>query len=285
MKDVLGALSRPANRLPKPLRWGIDNEPEAKSAYMTYMGKFHHNLKIEPAGLFIKPGEAHLGASADGLVTCDCCGPRLLEVKCPWSARDTKPEAAGLDYLSQPDENGNTSLKTTHKYYAQIQGQMSLMDYMNCDFVVWTKKGLIVQNVQVDDTYWKKLKDTLDEFYCCHIIPALLHTGPLPEETMAPLPTSTSRGGKRKSAAQKPQTMQPAPKTSKPTKCSQRVRKIRWPCPVCRECASQNSVACEGCDRWFHFVCVKLTGTETFLENDAYICTDCEPNVGTNAFL
>lgn len=83
IRDVMGTHSLPRDRLPKPMRWGMEHEQVATEAYLTYMGRCHRNLNIRSTGLYLKAGEAHLGASADGIVTCDCCWPRLLEVKCP----------------------------------------------------------------------------------------------------------------------------------------------------------------------------------------------------------
>ena len=33
-----------------------------------------------------------IGATPDGMLTCDCCGDRVLEVKCPYCYEDDLPE-------------------------------------------------------------------------------------------------------------------------------------------------------------------------------------------------
>ena len=35
-----------------------------------------------------------LGASPDGLVSCDCCGEGLVEIKCPFRYRNMTPDCA-----------------------------------------------------------------------------------------------------------------------------------------------------------------------------------------------
>ena len=39
-------------------------------------------------------------------------------------------------------DNGKTTLKTEHKYYAQVQGQMALGERSWCDFVIYTMKDI-----------------------------------------------------------------------------------------------------------------------------------------------
>ena len=38
-------------------------------------------------------------------------------------------------------------LVSSHKYYTQIQGQLFVTEKLYCDFVVWTPKGRMTQDV------------------------------------------------------------------------------------------------------------------------------------------
>lgn len=56
-------------------------------------------------GLLFNPKYPHLGASIDGLVNCEDCGTRLIEVKCPCGSikseipwRHMLPIECGKDY-------------------------------------------------------------------------------------------------------------------------------------------------------------------------------------------
>jgi len=64
------------------MRWGIDTEPLARSAYEAHTGDF-----VEQIGLVLHPEIEWAGASPDGLA-----GGGLLEIKCPNTATH-------IDYL------------------------------------------------------------------------------------------------------------------------------------------------------------------------------------------
>ena len=61
----------------------------AKDAIGCYKIKLacHNGFIVKPCGFFVDKSESYLGASPDGLVSCDCCVEGVLEVKCPHSAR------------------------------------------------------------------------------------------------------------------------------------------------------------------------------------------------------
>ena len=72
----------------KATEWGISNEPIARSIYFKTFKSKHKDFTVREGGLFINPVSPILGASPDGLVNCSCHDPGILEIKCPWSARD-----------------------------------------------------------------------------------------------------------------------------------------------------------------------------------------------------
>lgn len=61
-----------------------------------------------------------LGATPDGFAHCDCCGDRLIEIKCPYSVRDKSPvsdEALERSRYCLKKENNVISLKNIlHKF-------------------------------------------------------------------------------------------------------------------------------------------------------------------------
>lgn len=67
------------------MKWGIKNENVARTAYVELMKCSHESFEVSDAGLFINPIAPHLGASPDGMVSCNCCGPGSLEIKRPYS--------------------------------------------------------------------------------------------------------------------------------------------------------------------------------------------------------
>lgn len=91
------------------------------------------------AGLFVDPTLPYLAASPDGLIGDNS----IIEIKCPFSIRDFTPENAykenKIKYLEQKDDK--LSLKKSHDYFYQVQGQLHITQRKFCYFVVWTPKG------------------------------------------------------------------------------------------------------------------------------------------------
>ena len=79
------------------------------------------------AGLFLdKCG--YLGASPDGIVLDSSGQPvKVVEVKCPFSARDKTVEQACTDKsFCCSILDGKPRLKFNSEYYYQVQGQMAI---------------------------------------------------------------------------------------------------------------------------------------------------------------
>ena len=83
-------------------------------------------------GLFINIEQLWLAATPDGIVE-DPSEPTtrrdgLLEIKCPYSAKHKSPTDAcrELNRFCCTLINNEVTLKTTHNYYFQIQGQLAI---------------------------------------------------------------------------------------------------------------------------------------------------------------
>ena len=129
------------------VKWGIDNEDEARQQYMQEMFSSHESFCCKSSGLVVNPLYPHLIASPDGIISCICCGTGLLEIKCPFNGNDSHPDSLQNKKRSFLNSQG---LVRSHKYYTQIQGQLLICDKQFCDFVVWTTKGLISERIYVD---------------------------------------------------------------------------------------------------------------------------------------
>lgn len=109
----------------KAIQWGVEMESTALRSFQE-----HKQLIVKPTGLWLHHSGI-LGASPDGLI------PELnaiVEVKCPYSARDkTISEACELkDFCLQSDTTGTLHLRDNHNYVNQIQGQMHITDTVKC---------------------------------------------------------------------------------------------------------------------------------------------------------
>ena len=115
-------------------------------------------------GLIIHPLWPFLGASPDGLVDDDI----LLEVKCPFSGRDSQIKPGKFFPFLQQDVGG-VVLKKTHKYYYQIIGQLTLSHCKICHFVVFTHVNLLVLEIPHSPQFFEeKMLPYLETFYVNH---------------------------------------------------------------------------------------------------------------------
>lgn len=128
----------------------------------------HANLQVVDMGLVIDSSRPYIGASPDGLITCECHPPRLLEIKCPLCA-DIQSVQEMRGYL---DTTGR--LKQTHAYFYQIQCQLNVCRQQQCDFMVWTENGFSVETIEVDRDFWFDCLDKIDGFFLKAVMPELI---------------------------------------------------------------------------------------------------------------
>ena len=162
LKRVLGEYSLSGVQA---INWGINNEAEAVKAFVQATG-----LTVEDSGLWLDPSGI-LGASPDGLVGTNY----LLEVKCPFTQRHSEMTEAvkSKDFYLEKNQNGSYSLKKTHVYWHQVQGQLYLTQRQICFFVVWTLKETLVLQINKDEQ-WEQNLDTLKTFFEEHMLKKIL---------------------------------------------------------------------------------------------------------------
>ena len=135
------------------------------------MSQTYVDFKCTIPGLIINTNYPHLGASPDGIVNCKCCGKGLLEIKCPFSVKDLHP-ARQTDKVTFLSASGK--LKRSHKYYTQVQGQLSIADKLYCDFFVWTPKGYLMERIYPNASLWEKIVPKLTEFFVHYLLPEIM---------------------------------------------------------------------------------------------------------------
>lgn len=135
-------------------------------------------IVIEGCGLFIDKEFCFLGASPDGIIIGS---NGIVEVKCCYSVKGlTFQEAIAtkkLKFLSC-DQANNYSLKKTHCYYYQIQGQLHITGKDYCLFGVYNESPgntMFVQKIFKDDQFWdNKMLPHLQEFLNEYFLPEIL---------------------------------------------------------------------------------------------------------------
>ena len=157
------------------LEWGRVNEPVAGEEYLHIMQRTHTEFMVQAAGLFINPLYPHLGASPDGLVSCLCCGAGVIEIKCPYSLRNSDPSTAAETshfYLEHGAEG--IMLSRNHAYYLQVQGHLVICDKLYCDFICWTTQGIHIERIKRDIALWQEIQPKLDCFFVGVLLPNII---------------------------------------------------------------------------------------------------------------
>lgn len=158
------------------IRWGIENEDTARESYLMAMQDLHADFSVSASGLIIHPELPWIGASPDGVVTCSCHEPGVLEIKCPFSAKDRTLRECVKDprFCLTVTEEGVMSLKLDHGYMYQVQTQMRVAEVTYCDFVVWTPQEVFIQRIVFDDIFFDEAYLKVVNFIKTGVLPELL---------------------------------------------------------------------------------------------------------------
>ena len=167
---------------PVATRWGLEHEDTARARFQQEMSRYHDNFDIKETGFVINPKFRHLGASPDGVVSCDCCGKFCLEIKCPYHQMEScHATAVGSSVWRSsvriPKETKHLTelcvndpmfflrkvkdvvnlLKRDHAYYYQVQTQLGVLQMETCFFVVWTECDMHVERITFDVNLWEHI--------------------------------------------------------------------------------------------------------------------------------
>ena len=141
--------------------YGCTYEKEAIEAYKSRMIG-HSGFIIQSCGFIVDQESPFLGASPDGLVECTCCGCGVLEVKCPFRAKEAysleQVAEEHKDFCLQLFPSKTLKLSRNHPYYLQFQLQIYTTKCAYCDFVVWHSAGLHIERLTLDNNH---LQDAL----------------------------------------------------------------------------------------------------------------------------
>ena len=145
----------------KATQWGCNHEATACDQYRLHQGSLHQKFTLRQSGLVLHPDWPHLGASPDSIIQCECCGPGVLEIKCPFCRKDEDVDAITSSSKSCliASSDGSSHLDRNHRYYYQVQTQLFICNVEYCDFCVCTfpdgKPSLFIERVYKDAGFWK----------------------------------------------------------------------------------------------------------------------------------
>lgn len=138
----------------------------------------HENLVIKDVGLVISEDHQFLAGSPDGIVTCDCHGDSLIEIKCPFKHRYESVYTAAKDNVSFPlrlQEN-EFILPSSHPYFYQVQLQMFVTGIHSSYFVVFTSVDLVSVLVTFDEEFIQSKLSFVRLFWEKCVIPEMIGT-------------------------------------------------------------------------------------------------------------
>ncbi|XP_061575984.1 uncharacterized protein LOC133442086 [Cololabis saira] len=168
----------------RAMRWGVKMEAWAVRRYQELKSEvLGRQVQVQDCGLFIDPQNPWLAASPDRIVTDRRRGRQLvLEVKCPFKHRHSWVEDACEDRdfcleIQGTDEHGEPvyGLKTSHRYFTQVQVQMAVTGLQRADLVVFTLWETVLVPVNFNAEWWEETLPRLDWFYRVAVLPHIQH--------------------------------------------------------------------------------------------------------------
>ena len=155
--------------------WGCQHENDAIARYRSLLTS-HDDISITKCGFHISSKYPYIGASPDALVQCNCCGEGVVEVKCPFWAKDKMiQDACESSHAFCLETVGDQrQLKADHPYYWQCQVQMFCTGRCYCDFILWTNKDIHIERILFNETLFEKTIATAKEFHVKCVLPELL---------------------------------------------------------------------------------------------------------------
>ncbi|KAE8741217.1 hypothetical protein FOCC_FOCC013251 [Frankliniella occidentalis] len=148
------------------LKWWDTNGPmfpelsKLAKKYLAVPATRGSNLNTEYPGL---------SCSHDGWVKINGRVKKVLEIKCPFSPQDVDPHYFDFylkgkrlnSFYLKRNVKGEITLKENTIYYDQVQMELALTGVSTCDFVVWSKKGLLTIPISFNQSAWDNLHPEL----------------------------------------------------------------------------------------------------------------------------
>ena len=96
-------------------------------------------------------------------------------------------------------QNGKWTLARDHAYYYQVQTQLGVCKLSYCDFVVWTEKGIAMERIAADVTFFESALDSARNFFIYGVLPEIIgkwYTRKTVEDSsgVVPLPDANTHG-------------------------------------------------------------------------------------------
>ena len=131
-------------------------------------------VELTDSGLVLDSQEHWPGASPDAIISVsdEKC---VVEIKCPYAARNmtVKEAISNVKSFCLSRTDNKIILKSTYRYYYQMQVQLYVCKATKSDFVVWTPKDLYFMIVCINNDFLQTIIPTPKTFYFQELLLAL----------------------------------------------------------------------------------------------------------------
>lgn len=143
--------------------YGRKTESSARNAFSEAY------TKVIEIGLVVSKHNPWLSYSPDGIIVNDDKSIELLEIKCPYKGKSINIyDAIMYEFKSCLIIEGlHVRLKEKHKYYAQVQMGMAVLNLKNTKFVIYASydKSIIIINVPFNENFVISMLTSLKKTY------------------------------------------------------------------------------------------------------------------------
>ena len=265
----------------KQTSWGCRHEKQARDRYEKTVRFKHTNLQVAECGLFINPQWPFVGASPDGIITCDCCPKGVLEIKCPFCHRDESIAAAITSdkNFCLTEVDGQISLDHCHAYYYQVQTQIFVCDIEYCDFCVCTFSGdeestIHIERIYRNNKFWKDhCVPKAKVFFKTCLLPELL--GGWYIRPLMP-PTEFDSNSTNLETQHSTRALQDDSQCTSSSQSGGAVQPSSQTFCYCNGPEIGEMIACDNNDctiEWFHLKCLRISSDS--IPKGKWYCPDC----------
>ena len=161
------------------LAWGTKYESKALSMYVKDMSKCHKGVELIRPGLLVHPDAPYIRVSPDAVISCECHGRFLVEVKCPISHKNNNIQEEAtkgeLGYIQTVDNTFSVKKGESRGYHEQITLQQAISGEKKAVLLVWSKKSYLAVSMDFDIKYWEEtMYPSVKSFFKDHIVPEIL---------------------------------------------------------------------------------------------------------------
>ena len=212
-------------------------------------GKTHDMPSVRKCGIYIDTVKPYIAASPDGIFTCRCHEPVLIEVKCLWSMKEKSVEEYVHTGKGKKCIKPDLTINRNHEFYTQIQLQLYVTGFREAHLVLWSPREILITVVNRGEVFIVSMVEKLDAFFQHVILPELITRRLETDITVQrhkPKMITTQQLG---------------------------VEDLLQIC-VCGKASTETMVCCDHCDQWYHYSCV---GRKHFSKKGSlFYCPNCK---------